>query len=158
MKYYPLIILFRKDRPSRGGGVLIAINNKISCQITSSPTNLELMCVRLLISNPITICVTYIPPNSPKVYCDDLFNFLLNRQAASDKLIILDDFNFPDIDWDTLSGHSPNLNQFCDMIFQANSLMGPPTFMVTSFLPIWKTIFISYKFFPITCCYQTITA
>ena len=121
--------------------MLIAINNKIPCQIISSPTNLELICVRLLISNPITICVTYIPPNSPKVYCDDLFNFLLNCQAASDKLIILGDFNFPDIDWDTLSGHSPNSNQFCDMIFQANlsQLIDGPTHIHGNILDLLLT-------------------
>ena len=114
--------------------MLTAINNKIPCQIIPSPTNLELICVRLLLSNPITICVNYASPNSPKVYYDDLFNFLLNFQAASDNLIIIGDFNFPDIDWDTLSGHSPNSNQFCDMIFQTNLsqlINEPTTFMVT---------------------------
>ena len=121
--------------------MLIAINNKIPYQIISSPTNLELMCVRLLISNPITICVTYIPPNSPKVYCDDLFNFLLNRQVTSDKLIILGDFNFLDIVWDTLSGHSPNSNQFCDMIFQANlsQLIDGPTHIHGNILDLLLT-------------------
>ena len=79
--------------------MLIAINNKIPCQIISLSTNLELLCVRLMISNPMTNCIIYVPPNLPKVYYDDLFNFLLNCQAASDKLIILGDFNLPDIDW-----------------------------------------------------------
>ena len=51
---------------------------------------------------------------------DDLFNFLINFGNVSDNLIILDDFNFSDITWDTLSDHSPDVNQCCDMIFQAN--------------------------------------
>ena len=30
--------IFRKDRPSRGGGVLLAVNNTIPCQLISSPS------------------------------------------------------------------------------------------------------------------------
>ena len=39
------------------------------------------------------------------------------------------DFNFPDINWDTLSGHSIASNQFCDLIFQAglHQLINVPT-------------------------------
>ena len=37
---------------------------------------------------------------------DDLFNFLINFGNVSDNLIILDDFNFSDITWDTLSFRS----------------------------------------------------
>ena len=39
------------------------------------------------------------------------------------------DFNFPDINWDTLSGHSHASNNFCDLIFLAGlqQLINVPT-------------------------------
>ena len=113
-------ILFRKDRPSQGGGILIAVNNKFPCHVIASPEDLEVICIKLDLNNPITICVIYIPPNSLTAYYDKLFDFLLNLHGASDELIIIGDFTFPDIDWDTLTGHSPASNRFCDLVFQTN--------------------------------------
>ena len=121
--------LFCKDRPSRGGGVLIAVSNKFTCQAITSPDNLEIICINLMLPSPITFCVTYVPPNSTAVYYDSLFNFLLHLYHISDKMIIVGDFNFPDIDWDTLSGHSLASNQFCDLVFQTGltQLIDQPT-------------------------------
>ena len=121
--------LFRKDRPSRGGGVLIAVNNNISCQRLNSPKDLEIICIKSNLKDQITVCVTYVPPNSTTTYCDNLFSFLYNLLNDSGKLIVLGDFNFPDIDWDTLSGHSPVSNQFCDLMFRTglSQLINVPT-------------------------------
>ena len=107
----------------------MAVSNTIPCQEITSPVNLEIICIKLKLSNPITICVTYVPPSSTIAHYDDLFNFLLNLHVDSDKLIILGDFNFPDIDWDTLLGRSPVSDQFCDLIFQTNlsQLIDMPT-------------------------------
>jgi len=51
------------------------------------------------------------------------------KSITSDKLIILGDFNVPDIDWDSLSGHSPISNQFCDLVFESSlcQLIDTPT-------------------------------
>ena len=121
--------LFRKDRPSRGGGVLIAVNNNISCQRLNLPDDLEIICIKLNLKDQITVCVTYVPPNSTTTYYDNLFSFLYNLLNDSGKLIVLGDFNFPDIDWDTLSGHSPVSNQFCDLMFWTglSQLINVPT-------------------------------
>ena len=119
--------LFRKDRPSRGGGVLIAVSNKFTCQTITSPDNLEIICIKLMLPSPITFCVTYVPPNSTADYYDSLFNFLLHLHHISDKIIIIGDFNFPDIDWDLLSGSSPASNQFCDLVFQTGQSTHRPT-------------------------------
>ena len=70
--------LFCKDRPSHGGGVLIAVSNKFTCQVMSSPDNLEIICIKLVLPSPITFCVTYVPPSSTADYYDSLFNFLLH--------------------------------------------------------------------------------
>ena len=121
--------LFRCDRQSRGGGVLIAVNDNIPCQKLSSPENLEATCVRLNLPNPITVCVIYAPPNSTSIYYETLFTFISNLSKTSGKLIILGDFNFPDINWDSLSGHSPISNQFCDLVFDTGlyQLIDTPT-------------------------------
>jgi len=78
--------LFRKDRPSRGGGVLIAVNNKFPCHVIASPEDLEVICIKLDLNNPITICVIYIPPNSLATY-DNLFNLLLSLHSTLDETI-----------------------------------------------------------------------
>ena len=113
----------------------------ISCKEITSPINLEIICIKLLLPNPITICVTYVPPNSTVAYYNDLFNFFLNLHTASDKLIILGDFNFTDIDWDLLSGSSPVSDQFCDLIFQTglSQLNDMPTHVHCNILDLLLT-------------------
>ena len=91
---------------------LIAVNNKFTCQAITSPENLEIICIKLMSFCSITFCVTYISPSSTADYYDSLFNFPSHLHKISDKLIILGDFNFPDIDWNTLLGHSPVSNHF----------------------------------------------
>ena len=121
--------IFRNDRSSRGGGVLIAVNNRISCTHMTSPDDLEIIGVQLNLNNPFAVWVTYVPPNSTATDYNNLFNFLNDFQNVHNNLILLGDFNFPDIDWDTLSGHSAASNQLCDLIFQAGlcQLIDVPT-------------------------------
>ena len=94
-----------------------------------SPANFDILSVRLNLPNPITVCTVYIPPNITTNYYKSLFDFLSNLASTTDKLIILGDFNFPDIDWDSLSGHSPASSQFCDLVFQysLSQLVSVPT-------------------------------
>ena len=59
-------------------------------------------------TDSITLCVVYAHPNIiiTATYNEIiLFNFLSNVSNALDKLIILGDFNFPDIDWDSLTSY-----------------------------------------------------
>ena len=97
---------------------MLAVNNTIPCQLISSPSNLEVVCIKLNVSHPITCCVLYNPPNSSSEYCDNLLNFISNISNSSDRLILLGDFNLPDINWNALSGGSPVSNKLCDLIFQ----------------------------------------
>ena len=117
---------------------MIAVSDKISCQEITSPINLEIICIKLLLPNAITICVTYVPPNSTVAYYNDLFNFFLNLHTASDKLR---DFNFPDIDWDLPSGSFPVSDQFCDLIFQTglSQLIDMPTHVHGNILDLLLT-------------------
>ena len=63
------------DRPSRGGGVLLAVKETIVSQQLQSPSNLELLLVHISLHRPITICLVYNPPNSSIQYGQDLINF-----------------------------------------------------------------------------------
>ena len=122
--------IFRKDCSSCGGGVLIAVNNRISCTQVTSPDGLEAIGIQLNLSNLITVWVIYIPPRFTTASdYNNLFDFLRDFQDVHDSLILMGDFNFPDINLDTLSCHCYTSNQFCDLIFQTglHQLINVPT-------------------------------
>ena len=68
--------LFRKDRDTRGGGVLIAVRQNINCSLLSSPSDLEVLAVEFtsILPFPLILCVVYSPPNP----CQDYFRKLLS--------------------------------------------------------------------------------
>ena len=100
---------------------MLAVRSGISCQLIDSPSELEILCVKLNYSQPVVCCLIYIPPNSLSVtQYENLFNFLNSTNIGSINLIVLGDFNTPDIDWNTLSGVSSVSRQFCDLIFDSN--------------------------------------
>jgi len=113
--------IYRKDRDSRGGGVLLAIKNNITGSQMPSPSDLEIVTVLVSTQNPLIICAIYIPPNSDDTYHEQLCNYLTDLVNSNTKpIILLGDFNFPDINWTTLSGSSARSNKFCDLLFQLN--------------------------------------
>ena len=115
-------ILYRKDRPSRGGGVLIAVHVSIPSSLLSSPVNLEVVSVQVGVNQDFILCSVYIPPNSCESYLLSLLNYLSDLLYSHSKCIIVGDFNFPDIKfcWSTLSGTSSLSNYFCEFIFDHN--------------------------------------
>ena len=64
-----------------------------------------------------------------------------NFHNVRNNLILLGDFNYPDIDWVTLSGHSAASNQLCDVIFQAGlcQLIDTPTHQQGNILDLLLT-------------------
>ena len=69
-------VLFRCDRPSLGGGVLIAVHKSLSSTLILSPSDLEVVLVKLGLNNPVVICCVYVPPNSTFLYISSLVNYL----------------------------------------------------------------------------------
>jgi len=65
--------LFCKDRSSRGGGVLLAVNNSIPCQLLEIPSNLEQLSACLCL---ITVCVLHNPPNASTNYHQGIIDYL----------------------------------------------------------------------------------
>ena len=88
--------VYRNDRTSRGGGVMLAVNSNFNSSLIYSPTHLELLTVTLNHTKVITICLLYIPPNPDHKYISDLIEYL-NSLRHTENLIILGDLNLPDV-------------------------------------------------------------
>ena len=65
--------LYHKERGSRGGGVLIAVSDSVPGVLISSPEELEIITVNVLI----TLCTVYVPPNSGDDYHKNLLSYWL---------------------------------------------------------------------------------
>ena len=106
--------LYRKDRPSRGGGVLIAVNDSIPILLISSPPDLEIVSVIIGSKKQFILCTVYVCPNCSFSYLVSLLSLIsnLNNQCG--------DLNFPDICWSFLTGSSPLFNYFCEFVYDHN--------------------------------------
>ena len=118
--------IFRKDRISRGGGVLVAVDSSLSCHEVPSPPELEVVTVRI---GHILVCTVYIPPNTNINSCSNLLYYLSDLTSTSENIIIVGDFNAPDIEWSSLSGTQSQSNLICDFVFNSNltQLVEEPT-------------------------------
>ena len=109
--------IFRNDRDSRGGGVLLAIHQSSSAEVLPlPPPHLEVIAVKLTRPISLVICVVCLPPNSSHAYCAALCNYL-SALLDGNTVVILGDFNFPKINWHTLSGDSAASALFCEFVF-----------------------------------------
>ena len=114
-------ILYRNDRGTKGGGVMLAINNKLTCERLTIPDDIEALAVTInsTKNKKLIFGIVYIPPNSSDAYHSSVFNFI-RTLPQSNNIVIVGDFNYPDIDWLTLSGTNLNSSSFCDLIFDTN--------------------------------------
>ena len=130
--------IYRKDRTSRGGGVLLAIRATIPSRELFTPINIEALTIELHLSQPHTLCVVYIPPHPTTGYFDTCLSHLTNLIVDSHPLIILGDFNTPDINWPTLTGISSNASKLVDFIFDHNlsQLIDQPTHICGNILDL----------------------
>ena len=95
--------IFRKDRSNRrGGGVLLAIKDQISCiHRTDLETESEMLALEIY-PNPtcsILLEVFYRPPNADESFLAD-FRYFLDKYSGTGltNLVVVGDFNFPNID------------------------------------------------------------
>ena len=112
--------IYRHDRCIRDGGVLIAAEGSVSNQLIDCPKELELLAMQIGIKHLTRICLVYNSPNSCVEYKQSLMAYLDNFAANPTPLILMGDFNVPDINWDTLSVSMTFSNQLCDFVFQYN--------------------------------------
>ena len=94
---------FRKDRASRGGGVLLAVKKNLCAEEIPSPSDTESVYCKVNIKGkkPIIFGSVYRPPNSDFNYSYKIINDFYNifNKFKSATLWFGGDFNLPDIDW-----------------------------------------------------------
>ena len=100
--------------------MLLAVNNTLPSKILPSPSNLELVTVKIYFKFPIILCLIYNPQNSDSTYFFNLLDYLNNLITLNNKVILLGDFNLPDINWDSLTGQFLSSNLFCDIVYKFN--------------------------------------
>lgn len=120
--------VYRRDRCSRGGGVLIAVSEKFPSRLISSSSSIEMIVVEIHLPPPIIVCCIYIPPASLESYLQDVLHSLHSLTYIKDTIIV-GDFNVPDINWSTLSATSFFSSSLCNLIFSHNlsQLVTDPT-------------------------------
>ena len=134
--------VYRKDRGSQGGGVLIAVHESVPSVLISSPEELEIITVNLnCLNGPITLCTVYVPPNSGDDYHKHLLSYLAHVTSSAVGVIFVGDFNLPDICWASLIGQSPVSNSFCDFVYEHNlsQLVDCPTHVKGNILDLVLT-------------------
>ena len=90
--------IFRRDRPTKGGGILVAIKSLKGVQIFDSSVdpNEEMLVINLSVHGFRVCVVTYYrPPRSAKMSA--LFDFFEDSLVSN--FVLLGDFNFPEIQW-----------------------------------------------------------
>ena len=112
--------IYRNDRKTRGGGVLIAVKNSIPSELLITPGNIEAIAIRIHLVHPIVVCCHYIPPNLSMDDYSEYFQYLSDLANYQDPVIAMGDFNLPDINWATLTGSTAISNAFCDLVFELN--------------------------------------
>ena len=110
-------MIYRKDRSSRGGGVLLVCTNCICSRSLPSPPNIEVYVIELLCKQPLKICLVYNPPNSSSEYQKSLLCFLSVFVQTEGHKLIMGDFICPDINWSTLTASSEFSSKLCDLLF-----------------------------------------
>lgn len=64
--------------------------------------------------------MVYVPPSATDTYHSTLCAFVKELVWLNQPLILLGDFNYPDVSWDSLCTESHKSKQLCDMIFECN--------------------------------------
>ena len=120
--------IFRCDRNSRGGGVMLCVDEQLPCKLVSVFSDIETIVITICGNPAITICLSYNPPGASAETLDALFS-TIGDVADVGNVIILGDFNCPDINWASLSATAPYSLKFCDLIFDKNlsQLVSSPT-------------------------------
>ena len=99
---------------------MLAIDIPISNKILPGPNNIEVIVVQITTRNPLTLHLVHNPPNSFATYQQNFLNFLSNIMQSDNNVVILGDFNMPDICWTSLSAGSNFSTLYCDMVFKYN--------------------------------------
>ncbi|CAB4010406.1 Hypothetical predicted protein [Paramuricea clavata] len=97
--------IFRNDRGSRGGGVLLAIkiSSFKSVREIQHGHDLEISMAEITTTSnaSLLICSCYRPPNSDHSWLDKFNNFMSDVCSQHSNIVLAGDFNMPRISWDS---------------------------------------------------------
>ena len=98
---------------------MIAITNTIPSNAINKSAPPEVCVVELALSSPLLISCVYLSPSCDTSRSTEVFKFLQSLYTYR-QLIIVGDFNLPDINWNSLSASSPLSPSFCDTVLSLN--------------------------------------
>ncbi len=112
--------IFRRDRINGiGGGILLAISNSLHSHSYICSQTSEFLLVQIERNPPLLCGCAYTPPQSPPSLYHDIFTSL-SPLCNENSILLLGDFNQPDISWNTLSSSSPSGITLCNQLFDLN--------------------------------------
>ena len=121
MRNYRLMVEFiRKDRESRGGGLLVYIKSdiKFNLKTTFVPSNTSfneiLICEILNKNYTFFLVVFYRPPNADFNFIDNIGKTLENIASASHNCKVCD-LNLPIIKWHNMSADTGHASNVCEI-------------------------------------------
>ena len=94
---------------------MLAVRNPIEVISVFSHPTIELLTVVLSLLLLLTVCIVYIPPNTSNVL--HLYYICQLVSHSLSEVLIIGDFNYPNINWSTLSGGCEMSDLFCDLMF-----------------------------------------
>ena len=100
---------------------MLVVHNSLTSRQLNTPLNLEIVSVEVTVTcnSPVLVYVMSISPASNFTYNSEVFLYL-ESIASHSHVVIIGDFNLPDISWPSLTGQSPPSIAFCDLVFWYN--------------------------------------
>ena len=94
----------------------------VSTAVVSNP--IEVVSANLMLRKPITICCIYNPPCNDNLQLNEIVLYLseILHSNPRNSIVLVGDFNLPDVIWDSLTATSSASRNFCDFIFD-NALL-----------------------------------
>ena len=116
--------LFAHREKRKGGGCAILISNCLTfrCIFQGSKFQCELICVKLLIAQPILIICIYRPPDCTVKNTRKILKYIYNLLGNTKRYIILGDFNSPNINWNMLAASDQIGKVLLEFINQTNAI------------------------------------
>ena len=78
---------------------MTALKETIPSFRVPAPEELEVVTIRLGHKYNTILCTVYVPPGSTADYHDSLRNYIASISNESNRLLVIGDFNYPDICW-----------------------------------------------------------
>ena len=98
---------------------MIAIKDCLPSRLLRSPSDLEVLSIAVGVPVCVTVCVAYVPPGCSTVYAASFLEYI-DTLCSTQHLILVGDFNCPDICWPTLSSTASFSPELCDVVFKHN--------------------------------------